>query len=292
MRLIIVSGRSGSGKSSALHVLEDLGYFCVDNLPAGLLPSLAHNALSERGSAGASCAVSIDARNLASDLQRIPELVQSLQDEQLDVEIVYLDAEITTLVRRFSDTRRRHPLSSDTVTLHEALERESALLAGIGDLADLTIDTTRLNIHDLRELIRSRVAERVEGTMSVVFRSFAYRYGVPVDADVIFDVRCLPNPHWVPELRSLNGRDPAVAAYLDADGDVQAMMRDIRDFLTRWIPCFEENARSYLTIALGCTGGQHRSVYIAEHLGAHFAGRMPNVLVRHRELTPTDVGDA
>jgi len=292
MRLIIVSGRSGSGKSSALHVLEDLGYFCVDNLPAGLLPSLAENALRERGSAGASCAVSIDARNLASDLQRIPELIRSLQDEQLDVEIVYLDAELATLVRRFSDTRRRHPLSSETVTLHEALEQEHALLARIGDLADLTVDTTRLNIHELRELIRARVAQRVEGTLSVVFRSFAYRYGVPVDADIIFDVRCLPNPHWVPELQALSGRDPAVAAFLEADTGVQAMMHDIRDFLSRWIPRFEAHARSYLTIALGCTGGQHRSVYFAEHLGAHFASRMPNVLVRHRELTGTGSGDA
>ncbi|HSG87712.1 MAG TPA: RNase adapter RapZ [Pseudomonadales bacterium] len=288
MKLVVVSGRSGSGKSTALHALEDLGYQCIDNLPVSLLPALVATASS--GRADLPFAVSIDARNLPQELDRFPEILESLQTADPgsgrvpQIEILYLDAEPTTLVRRFSETRRRHPLTSPSVHLREALEAESDLLEGIANLADLRLDTTTLTLHALRDEIRERVADRGGSRMSLMFRSFGFRNGVPVDADMVFDVRCLPNPHWVAELRPLTGRDDAVAAWLGASEDVAAMEADIGGFLDNWLPAFVRSNRSYVTVAIGCTGGQHRSVYLAERLARHFALGEADVLVRHREL--------
>ena len=284
MKLVIISGRSGSGKSTALHVLEDGGYNCIDNLPVGLLPALIHNALREPEQRAQRMAVSIDARNSAADLQRFPEILLSLDRMDLDCEVVYLDALGPTLVKRFSETRRRHPLTSETVDLRQAIEAEREILAGIADLADLTIDTTHLMTPALVDLIKGRIANRAESGISLLFRSFGYKFGIPVDGDVVFDIRCLPNPHWVPELRKLSGKDDAVVRFLESDPDVDAMYDDIRGYLETWLPKFEASNRIYMTVAIGCTGGQHRSVYMAERLGAHFRGHMANVLVRHREL--------
>ncbi|HET6470316.1 MAG TPA: RNase adapter RapZ [Pseudomonadales bacterium] len=284
MKLVIISGRSGSGKSTALHVLEDAGFNCIDNFPVGLLPAMVHTALRDPQQHSQRMAVSIDARNSAADLQRFPEILLSLDRMDLDCEVIYLDALGPTLVKRFSETRRRHPLTNEKTDLRQAIEAERELLASIADLADLVIDTTQLATPALIDLISARIASKTSSGLSLLFRSFGFKFGIPVDGDLVFDIRCLPNPHYVPELRRLTGKDDAVRAYLEADADVIAMYDDIRRYLETWLPKFELNNRIYMTVAIGCTGGQHRSVYMAEKLGNHFRSSIPNVLVRHREL--------
>ena len=299
MKLIVVSGRSGSGKSTALHALEDQGFHCIDNLPVHLLPNLADSVpgagtrtAPRTGDEDVPFAVSIDARNLPDALDRFPEIYEALRADRpgLELEILYLDADPATLVRRFSETRRRHPLSSGGVHLQEALEAERILLAGIAERADLVLDTTRMTVHGLRDAIRARVAGRSGTGLSLMFRSFGFKSGVPVDADTVFDVRCLPNPHWVPELREHSGRDAPVRDWLREHEDVRAMEADLRSWLERWLPAFERDNRSYFTVGIGCTGGKHRSVYLAERLAAHFTatasgdGPARDVLVHHREL--------
>lgn len=282
MKLIVISGRSGSGKSTALHVLEDVGYTCIDNLPVGLLTALVDTLL--RNGHASNLAVSVDARNVQHDLNRLPEVLMQLDQAGLDCEIVYLDANSETLVNRFSETRRRHPLSDRTTNLAEALEREHELLEAIANLADLRLDTTHLTLHQLRDMVKSRVVDKRGNGLSLLFTSFGFRHGVPHGVDMVYDVRCLPNPHWVVPLRHRTGRDAEVIEYLETQREVAEMVDDISAYLTRWLPRFEENNRSYMTVAIGCTGGQHRSVYVAEKLGSHFRGSMDNVLVRHREL--------
>lgn len=285
MKLVIVSGRSGSGKSTALHVLEDLGFNSIDNLPAALLPALVETTRDRSAdSRDARLAVGIDARNLEGDLQRFADIVLALDRADIEVEILFLDASADELVKRFSETRRKHPLSGPARGLREALEFESELLEHIADLADLTIDTTRTTPMALRELIRTRIVGRAAGSISLQFTSFGFKHGVPVDADFVFDARCLPNPHWVPALRRLTGRDAEVRRFLAGEPEVDEMFEDIRSFLDRWLPRFEAGNRSYVTVAVGCTGGQHRSVYLAERLAEHFRTEMDNVLVSHREL--------
>lgn len=280
LRLIIISGRSGSGKSTALHVLEDMGYYCIDNLPVRLLPSLVNNA---EGHAATRIAVSVDARNIAVDLKQFPEMIESFDSSIVEYQIVYLDSAGPTLVQRFSETRRKHPLTDPDRGLREALEFEKELLEPIASMAALVIDTTTLTMHQLRDLIRSRVVQE-SFRFALMFQSFAYKNGVPVDADLVFDVRCLPNPHWKPALRSLTGLDIAVQEFLAAEEDFIALHHDIKRYLEIWLPKFEENNRSYMTIAIGCTGGQHRSVYLCEKLTAEFSSQWDNVQVRHREL--------
>ena len=284
MKLVIISGRSGSGKITALHVLEDAGFNCIDNFPVGLLPALVHTSLRDDPQRSQRMAVSIDARNSAADLQRFPEILLSLDRMDLDVEVIYLDALGPTLVKRFSETRRRHPLTNEAMDLRQAIEAERELLASIADLADLVIDTTQLATATLADLISARIADKSAAGLSLLFRSFGFKFGIPVDGDLVFDIRCLPNPHYVPELRRLTGRDDPVRVFLERDADVLTMYEDIRRFLETWLPKFEANNRIYMTVAIGCTGGQHRSVYMAEKLGAHFRRTIPNVLVRHREL--------
>jgi len=284
MKLVIISGRSGSGKSTALHVLEDAGFNCIDNFPVGLLPAMVHTALRDPQQHSQRMAVSIDARNSAADLKRFPEILLSLDRMDLDCEVIYLDALSATLVKRFSETRRRHPLTNETIDLRQAIEAEHELLASIADLADLVIDTTHLAAPALIDLISARIASKATSGLSLLFRSFGFKFGIPVDGDLVFDIRCLPNPHYVPELRRLTGKDEAVREFLETDADVLAMYDDIRRYLETWLPKFEQNNRIYMTVAIGCTGGQHRSVYMAEKLGAHFRNTIPNVLVRHREL--------
>lgn len=286
MKLVVISGRSGSGKSTALHVLEDAGFNCIDNFPVGLLPALVHNALRDGHQRSQHLAVSVDARNAAADLERFPDILLSLDRLDLDCEVIYLDALGPTLVKRFSETRRRHPLTTGTLDLRQAIEAERELLANIADLADLVIDTTQMGLPALTDLIRSRIAEKTDQGISLLFRSFGFKFGVPVDADFVFDIRSLPNPHWVEELRKLTGKDAKVIEYLERQDDVQAMFDDIRRYLETWVPKFEANNRMYITVAIGCTGGQHRSVHMTEKLWAHFRETMPNVLVRHRELEP------
>jgi UPF0042 nucleotide-binding protein len=282
MQLIVVSGRSGSGKSTALKVLEDAGFDCIDNFPVNLLQSLVHNALRDPRQKDSAIAVCIDARS--RDLDRFPEILLSLDRMDVECQVVFLDALGPTLVKRFSETRRRHPLTDQHTDLRQAIEAEAQVLEPLSDLADLTIDTTRLSSQELGEIFRLRVLGRAQNRMSLLFRSFGFKHGVPVDADFVFDVRCLPNPHWVPELRPLTGKDQPVVDYLGAEAEVDRMFADISGFLDRWLPSFAENNRTYMTVCIGCTGGQHRSVYLAERLGQLFSTREVDVLVRHREL--------
>jgi UPF0042 nucleotide-binding protein len=284
MKLIIVSGLSGSGKSVALHTLEDVGFYCIDNLPVGLLADFGRHITEIRVKPHERYAVGIDARSGSEDLERFPAILNELETRGVHSEIIFLQADDDTLIKRFSETRRRHPLSGPDTSLAEAMTREAELLAPILARANLTIDTTSTTIHQLRELIRERLDRRASGRLSLLFESFGFKHGVPKDADFVFDVRCLPNPHWEPRLRPFTGRDADVAEYLQAQPSVERMYEQIRGFMEEWLPNFERESRSYLTVAIGCTGGQHRSVYLAERLARHFRQHSDNVSVRHREL--------
>ena len=283
MKLTIISGRSGSGKSTVLHVLEDLGYYCIDNLPASLLPALA-NRISEDGNDLPLVAVSIDARNVSEDLEKVPEILTELKNTQISTQILFLDANSKTLLRRFNESRRKHPLSTETIGLREAINFESDLLEHISLLASLTIDTSSMSLQTLRQTVKERFLGNQSSATALLFQSFGFKHGVPVDADIVYDVRCLPNPYWDASLRSLTGLDKPVADFLGADAEVTEMLADISHFLVKWLPNFEANNRSYITIAVGCTGGQHRSVYLCERLSQAFAEKLANVQVRHREL--------
>lgn len=282
MRLVVISGRSGSGKSTALHVLEDEGFYCIDNLPAGLLGPLVEQMQQDGYPTLKGIAVSIDARNTGRDLALFPTMLAKAR-EQMDCEIIYLDARRSTLIKRFSETRRKHPLSGSDKDLSQAIDAEKDLLAPIADLASLTIDTSNLNLYQLRDLVLGRVARQANAEVSLLFMSFGYKHGIPVDADLVFDVRCLPNPYWKQELRAWTGLDQPVIDFLDTEAEVQAMLGDIRDFLQKWLPSFKQNRR-YLTVAIGCTGGQHRSVYLCEKLQQQFLQQYEYTQVRHREL--------
>ncbi len=278
MQLFLISGLSGSGKSVALKVLEDNGYYCVDNLPAELLPVLMEGL---RQAGHARVAVSIDVRSGAS-VRQLPQHVAQLKEQGMDVHLLFLDAQTETLVKRFSETRRRHPLSDDKLTLPECVQRERELLAEIGGIGH-HIDTSELSANTLRAWVKDFI-QLDRARLTLLFQSFGYKNGIPLDADLVFDVRCLPNPHYDPELRPLTGRDAPVVEYIERQPAAQKMYHDICRFVQDWLPCYVADNRSYLTVAIGCTGGQHRSVYFAERLARHFATTQQQVLMRHREL--------
>jgi len=282
--LIVVSGMSGAGKSVALRTLEDLDYYCVDNLPAELLTEFVKGV--GRGEVRQpQLAVGIDVRNLASDLSDIGQWLSAVADLGYDHRLVFFDTSDEVLVKRYSETRRRHPLSHLGLALSDAIALERQVLRPLRALADDTIDTSELNVHQLRKAVLARVAPGHSPRVSLLLESFAYRRGLPGDADFVFDARCLPNPHWDPRLRPLSGRDAAVREHLDAQEGVSEYVAQVSGFLDTWMPRFESESRSYVTIAFGCTGGRHRSVYLAEKLAQHFreAGR-EDVLTYHREL--------
>ncbi len=284
MDLILISGRSGSGKSTALNVLEDVGYNCIDNLPVTMLPELARE--MQNNSIGSKVAVCIDARNAMRSLQQFPQIIAQLPDA-LNVDIVYLDAREEILTKRFSETRRKHPLTGDNMSLMEAIQKERTLLDTIINLSHLTIDTTGLSIYELRDQIKTRVSGTSRQEMALQFMSFGFKHGVPHDADMVYDVRCLPNPYWDPALRKYSGLDEPVQRFLHQEQDVGDMIDSITVYLERWLPSYEANNRSYLTVAIGCTGGQHRSVYIAQQLAQSFRKAYASVQLRHRELKST-----
>ena len=284
MKLVIISGLSGSGKTVALHTLEDEDYYCVDNLPLGLLPDFVSRLLKQKIQLYSNIAVGIDARSYSDDLRSFDEIIQQVQHHEIDIEIIYIQAELKTLIKRFSDTRRKHPLTRKGLPLSEAIEIERNLLKKVATSADLYIDTTHTNIHQLRAHIKAVVANRKDDGLALLIQSFGFKNGAPVDSDFVFDVRCLPNPHWEPELRKLTGQDPEVIAFLQSQEDVQDMLQHIRTYLNFVIPQFAEQNRYYLTISVGCTGGQHRSVFIAEQLHDDFSAHLANVSLRHREL--------
>ncbi len=282
MRLVVISGRSGSGKSTALHVLEDVGFTCIDNLPASLLPTLVEH-LNQRGDTQ-SFAVSIDARDTRENLQQFPEQIKHAHVPGLTCEVLFLDARAPILIQRFSETRRKHPLSDHATDLKEAIALERDYLKPISDSADLTIDTSSLSLHQLRDLVKQRVVDGNTPGMAIQFQSFGFKYGIPVDVDFVFDARCLPNPYWKPELREFSGRDEPVIDFLRSQQIVEDMYADIRNYLESWIPKFNDTNRSYFTVAIGCTGGQHRSVYLSEQLYKHFKQKYDSAQLRHREL--------
>lgn len=278
MQLVVVSGLSGSGKSIALHMLEDSGFYCVDNLPAVLLPDLV-SFLDQAGHANV--AVSIDVRSGAT-LHRFADYLAAVRNRGIDTRVLFLEAKTDTLVKRFSETRRRHPLSDAALTLPECIGSEREMLAEVAqgahriDTSGLSPTSLRTWIMDFVRLDRSRI--------TLLFQSFAFKQGIPLDADLVFDVRCLPNPNYNPELKPLTGKDRAVIDFLEAETQATDLLVDIRSFVERWLPAYQADSRSYLTVAIGCTGGHHRSVFFAESLARHFR-RCAQVLVRHRELT-------
>jgi UPF0042 nucleotide-binding protein len=284
MRLIIVSGLSGSGKSVALHMLEDIDFYCVDNIPAALLKPFISHTVRGMGDTYPRTAVGLDARNRPNEIETIPALVGELQRSGISCEVLYLHAAEEVLLKRYAETRRKHPLVAGNVSLREAIASERRLLEPIIIAADWVIDTSNMSVQALRELIRERIDRRRDGRLSLMFESFGYKHGIPGDADFVFDVRSLPNPYWEHALRSLTGRDSAVIEYLAGYASVRSMIADLTAFLEKRVGEFSQANRSYLTIAVGCTGGQHRSVYIAEQLAEHFRKSHPQVLTRHDSL--------
>lgn len=283
-RLVIVSGLSGAGKSVVLNTLEDMDFYCIDNLPVALLDHLSLLLIGQQNELPLQVAVGIDARNSADSLASIPGALELFRSEGLSTELVFVEAGDDELKKRYSETRRKHPLTTGDISLTDAIDSERKILSELADIADLRIDTSHTVVHDLRAMVRDRIASRQSSELSILFLSFGFKRGVPREADFIFDVRCLPNPHWDNNLRRFTGRDQPVIDFLTTQPLVREMQNDIKDFMLNWIPRFEAENRSYLCVAVGCTGGHHRSVYLAEQLAEQFAGRGNNVLVRHRDL--------
>lgn len=284
LRLIVVSGLSGSGKSVALHILEDLGYYCIDNIPAALLKSAVREVHSGEGPLAELLAVGVDARNRSQDLESLPGLIDDLRQQGVRTDIVFLHASDDILLKRYSETRRRHPLAEHGADLRHAIDAEREVLAHINAAADLVIDTSQTSIYELADAIRERVDRRKSESLSVLIESFGFKHRIPADADFVFDMRCLANPYWSTHLRPLTGLDNEVIEFLDAETAFIAMFDDILAFLNRWIPRFEDAHRGYLTIAIGCTGGQHRSVHMAEKLATALREQHEPVLTRHNNL--------
>jgi len=285
-QLIIVTGLSGSGKSIALHALEDSGYYCIDNLPATMLPQIAEHLQSENNRANNSnttnfdrVAISIDSRSVA--IETLPTHIEQLKSQGISTQVLFLESNVETLVKRFSETRRKHPLSKDTTTLAESIAVERELLGNLGNLGHV-IDTSHISANKLRAWIKEAVSNENSG-LTVLFTSFGFKHGIPLDADFVFDIRCLPNPHYDPKLRDLTGLDSEVQTFLAGQANVQDMLNDIKTYIEKWLPSFISDNRSYLTVAIGCTGGQHRSVYFVEQLAQYFSSSQ-KVLTRHREL--------
>ena len=283
-KLIIVSGMSGSGKSIALHTFEDLDFYCVDNLPAELLPEFVRSATG-KNDLPPKLAVGIDVRSRNTDLSTLPSLLSKAGELGLDPKLVFFDASDDVLIKRYAETRRRHPLSHLGLTLHEAIALERRMLKPLRALADISIDTSETNVHQMRRRVIAELDMSAERPVSLLFESFAYRRGVPADADFVFDARCLPNPHWDARLRPLSGRDQGVREYLDAQPEVGEYVAQVTAFLDTWMPRIQADTRSYITVAFGCTGGKHRSVYLAETLAAHARDKgWREVATYHREL--------
>lgn len=284
MRLIFLSGLSGSGKSVALHMLEDLDFYCIDNIPAALLQTFISHTVRSGAPVYQRTAVGIDARNPDADIATVPMLLDELKRSGIHCELLFLVTSDEELLRRFAETRRKHPLSRQGESLHDAIALERTLLEPVVNVADLVIDTSRMGVHELRELINRRVGKRPRDRMSVLFESFGFKHGIPGDADFVFDARSLPNPYWEPSLRALTGRDQPVVRFLEAQPGVARFIEDVGNFIETRIPEHQAANRRYLTVAVGCTGGQHRSVYIVEQLAARIAARWPQVALRHSAL--------
>jgi RNase adapter protein RapZ len=290
MRLILLSGLSGSGKSVALHMLEDLEFYCIDNIPAALLKSFISHTVHSESNVYQRTAVGIDARNPDAEIETVPKLLDELKRSGINCELLFLVANDDELLRRYAETRRKHPLSRRGESLQEAIALERRVLEPVLNAADLVVDTSRMGVHELRELVNRRIGKRPRDRLSVLFESFGFKHGIPGDADFVFDARSLPNPYWEPALRALTGRDEAVVRFLESQSSVELLIEDIARFIEARIPEHQAANRRYLTVAIGCTGGQHRSVYIAERLAARVAAQWPQVSVRHSALPDTAKG--
>ena len=284
MNTIIISGLSGSGKSIALHALEDMDYYCIDNLPVGLLDAFTSEIREQVRTNGNDVGVGIDARNHPNQLSNFPNIIAGLKNKGIACKILFLQADDATLLKRFSETRRKHPLSAADIPLADAIDKERKLLSPIEASADMFIDTSRTNVHQLRDLIMESLGNTKNTGYSLLLRSFGYKHGIPGDADFVFDARCLPNPHWQPGLRNLTGLDREVVEYLEHEEIVREYYQQLENFLTCWLPRFREDNRSYLSIAIGCTGGQHRSVFLVDRLARQLGDQRCAIVTRHREL--------
>jgi RNase adapter protein RapZ len=285
MKLLIVSALSGAGKSTVLDTLEDCGYYCIDNLPVTLLEDFIGHVMLTDQKTYQKTAIGIDARNKNESLNNFSACLEFIHSKGISCEIIFLHAEEATLLKRYSETRRKHPLTDANIPLKDALKIEKGLLEPIARHANIVIDTSKTHYHQLRELIREQIDERDSKHISLQFQSFGFKNGIPLDANFVFDVRTLPNPYWIPELRGLTGKDQPVIDFLKEEALVTELFQDIAHFLERWLPRFDAEGRSYLTVAIGCTGGQHRSVYLADLLSKHFKNPALNVIVRHRDLS-------
>jgi RNase adapter protein RapZ len=284
MELVIVSGMSGAGKTVALKQYEDLGYFCIDNLPLALIGGRSSRVVKSLEGSYEKIAIGIDARASAREIKAFPRYLGRLRERGLKVRVAFLTAADAVILRRYGETRRKHPLTSPELTLEQAIGRERQLLKPIADSADFVLDTGDFNLHQLREAISRREPTAARGKLGVTLLSFGFKNGVPEGIDFLFDVRCLPNPHWEQALRPLTGLDQKVVQFLEQHADVQNMLADLRGFLETWLPRIAGQDVAYLTVAVGCTGGRHRSPYIVERLAQHFRGRYDPLTVRHREL--------
>ena len=284
MKLVIVSGLSGAGKTVALKQYEDLGWYCIDNIPLALVGPLALRALKRVVNRYERLAIGIDARESPREIAKFPKYLEKLRARGVETRVVFLTAHEQVLLHRYSETRRKHPLSSSKISLLEAIGNEAKLLEPISAAADTILDTSTMNLHELREKILAEVPGGGAGKLTLTLISFGYKNGTPDEADYVFDVRCLPNPHWEPTLRKLTGRDAACIAWLERYPEVQKMVVDLREFLDRWLPEYRKQDRAYMTVAIGCTGGKHRSVYIVEQLAKTLRGRFDQLSIRHREI--------
>lgn len=284
MKLIIVSGLSGAGKTVALKQYEDLGYYCIDNIPLALMGPMATRIFKRVQGRYEHLAVGVDARESAEQIQNFPRYVERLRKRGAEVRVLFLTAQESVLIKRYSETRRKHPLSDEHTPLREALLREIELLEPIASVADATIDTSYLNLHELRERIQGEIPGGGRGKLAITLMSFGFKHGAPTDADFVFDVRCLPNPHWEKQLRQSDGRDAACAAWLEPQAEVRRMFNDLAAFLESWLPEYRKQDRAYLTVAIGCTGGRHRSVYLVERLAERLRAQFSPLIIKHREL--------
>ena len=283
IHLIVLTGLSGGGKTVALRALEDLEFYCVDNLPSALLPQLVNAVVEGNGSKHRRIAVGVDVRNRGADFANMPAVLSELAAAGVQVHLIFLDCRDEILIKRYSESRRRHPLAMRGLSLADAIAEERKLLRPLMAIAEKVIDSSELNVHQLRRLVATGYAQATEG-MTLMFQSFAFKRGPPLDSDFVFDARCLPNPHWQPRLRPLSGKDAPVREYLDGEPLVAEYLADTTRWLDTWLPRFEQDDRSYVTIAIGCTGGRHRSVYLVEQLAAHYRETREGVLTFHREL--------
>jgi UPF0042 nucleotide-binding protein len=284
MKLLIVSGLSGSGKSTVLSTLEDCGYYCIDNLPISLLENFVSKIMPLEQQTYAKAAIGIDARNSAENLSNFADTLAAIRLQGIDCEVIYMQAQEAVLLQRYSETRRKHPLTTLNLPLTEAIHIEKTMLRSLAKNANILIDTSRTRTSQLKELIKNQIGERNKQHLSLQFQSFGFKHGIPLDADFVFDARALPNPYWIPYLRPLTGKDAPVIEFLRHETYAEELFSDIAHFIQRWIPRFEAENRSYLTIAVGCTGGQHRSVYLVETLAKHFQKTQLHIIIRHREL--------